>query len=199
MDEPEPRRPRWVLEFHRTSLHNNDLSLVIRRNGKAFYIDISPSQFVNSPRTTEKYLSYPKVIKGNTSDNDSDTDDAVSEVYETNAIDWAVQAFASFFIELAPVPAPEGVEVRLREHLYPEFFVFRLGMVDEIHCYGLSGSKGRSRPTGARRASCLWTCSTKTSFPRDFPTKRASLTRVSSTEAFRPTASFPSAKTSSMM
>jgi hypothetical protein len=59
-DKHEPSRPRYELESYITRTRDNDsnASFTVRRNGKAFYIDISPSQFINSPATMEKYLSY---------------------------------------------------------------------------------------------------------------------------------------------
>jgi hypothetical protein len=62
-DKHESSRPRYELESYTTSLRDNDASFTVRRNGKAFYIDISPSQFVNSPTTTEKYLSYLELLQ----------------------------------------------------------------------------------------------------------------------------------------
>lgn len=37
---------------------DDDATFMVRRNGKIFYIQISPSNFVNSPATTQKYKSY---------------------------------------------------------------------------------------------------------------------------------------------
>lgn len=51
--------PRYEIEHHITSIRDDDrdAGFKVRRNGKSFYIKISPSQFVNSPIMTEKYLS----------------------------------------------------------------------------------------------------------------------------------------------
>lgn len=35
----------------------------VRRNGKVFYIRIFPSQFVNSPTTTEIYMRYLELLQ----------------------------------------------------------------------------------------------------------------------------------------
>lgn len=121
------------MQSYMTSIHNDELFLTIRRNGKLFYIDVSvsPSRFVNSPRTTEKCLSYLKVFDCDPGDGDLDDTNATPDITEDHVIDWAVQPFEPLLAELAPDPAPGNVEVTLRENLYPEFFVFELDVVDE--------------------------------------------------------------------
>jgi hypothetical protein len=58
----ELSRPRYEVERYVTSIHDNDASFTVRRNGKVFYIRVSPSQFVQSPATTKKDLSHLEVV-----------------------------------------------------------------------------------------------------------------------------------------
>ncbi len=68
-------RPRYKLESHTTSTRNDNASFTVRRNGKAFYIEVSPLQFVDSPATTEKYLSYLEVLRLG--------EEVIGDIYET--------------------------------------------------------------------------------------------------------------------
>ena len=121
----EPGRPRHELEFHTTSIRDNNASFIVRRNGKAFYIDISPSQFINSPAMTERYLSYLEVLQSDQG--------MIGDIYDTDVFEWALRPFEPLFVKLAPAPisAPESFKVTLRDYLDPEFFVFALDIKDE--------------------------------------------------------------------
>ncbi|KAF3076410.1 hypothetical protein CFAM422_001644 [Trichoderma lentiforme] len=57
--------PRYEIENAVTSIRedDNDARFTVRRNGKVFYIKLSPSNFVNSPNMTNKYRSYLEVLK----------------------------------------------------------------------------------------------------------------------------------------
>ncbi|KAI1453511.1 hypothetical protein F4805DRAFT_443141 [Annulohypoxylon moriforme] len=126
-DKEESSRPRYEVEYHVTSLDDDDSSFKVRRNGKVFHICVSPSQFVNSPATTKKYQSYLEVLKSG--------EEVIDDVYDTDALEWATQPFESFYTELAPSPVSPGcygdIRVTLREYLYPEVFEFVLDVVDE--------------------------------------------------------------------
>ncbi|KAI1077214.1 hypothetical protein F5B20DRAFT_277353 [Whalleya microplaca] len=125
--EPELSHPRYEVEYAITSLNDDDAMSQVRRNGKVFYIHVSPSQFVNSPATTEKYLLYLEVLRSG--------EEVIDDVFDTDVYDWATRPFESFYTELAPSPAPpEGhgdIRVTLGEYLDPEWFVFNLDVVDE--------------------------------------------------------------------
>jgi hypothetical protein len=125
--EQEPSRPRYEVENHVTSFRDDDVYFRVRRNGKLFYIQIYPSRFVNSPATTEKYMSYLEVLRSG--------EEVIDDIYETDVLDWATQPFESFFVELAPDPAPPGgygdIRVTLWDYMSPEFFVFELDIIDE--------------------------------------------------------------------
>lgn len=122
-DKQKPSRPRYELESHTTSVRDNNTSFTVRRNGKAFYIDVLPSKFINSPATAEEYMSYLEVLRSD--------QDMIGDIHETDVFEWVLQPFEPLFVELAPSPAPGGFKVTLRDYLYPEFFVFELDIVDE--------------------------------------------------------------------
>lgn len=116
-------RPRYELETYSTSTRDDNASFTVRRNGKAFYIEVSPLQFVDSPATTEKYLSYLEVLRSG--------EEVIGDIYETDVFDWVTRPFEALFADLAPSPAPASYKVTLQEYFYPEFFVFALDVVGE--------------------------------------------------------------------
>ncbi|KAI0450720.1 hypothetical protein F5B21DRAFT_507905 [Xylaria acuta] len=99
--EQETSRPRYEVGYHMTSDRDDDAMFKVRRNGKAFYIHAFPLQFVNSPSTTEKYLSY---------------------------LESFFAKLAPFSV--LPLRR-EDLRVTLRDHSEPEWFIFNLGVVDE--------------------------------------------------------------------
>ncbi|CAJ0549719.1 Ff.00g033320.m01.CDS01 [Fusarium sp. VM40] len=122
--------PRYEIEHHTTSIRDDDRDarFKVRRNGKAFYPKISPSQFVNSPMMTDKYLSYLEVLRSG--------EEVLGDIYDTDVYEWVMAPFELLFAELAPSPPglPEDVSITLKDHLFPEFFVFALDIVAEKLC-----------------------------------------------------------------
>lgn len=105
---------------------DNDATFMVRRNGKTFYTQISPSNFVNSPATTQKYKSYLEVIRSG--------EEVLGEIYDVDVYDWVMAPFGPLLIVLAPDPWAESVgniRVTLKEYLYPAFFLFILDIIDE--------------------------------------------------------------------
>ena len=125
-DSQIPNRPRYKLEHYITSIHNDNATFKVRRNGKIFYIKVMPSQFLNSPFTTKKYLSYLKVLQ-------DDGEDENSEVLEEHVLEWILQPFEPYFVKLAPSPEPEpeAIKVTLHDYFHAEFFVLHLDVIDE--------------------------------------------------------------------
>ena len=120
--------PRYEVEHHVTGTRDDDhdARFMVRRNGKAFHIKISPSQFVNSPMMTKKYLSYLEVLRSG--------EEVLGDIHDTDVYEWVMAPFEPLFAELAPGPPglPEDVKITLQDHLFPDFFVFALDIVDEI-------------------------------------------------------------------
>ncbi|KAI8946290.1 hypothetical protein F4801DRAFT_565063 [Xylaria longipes] len=127
-EEQEGSRPRYEVEYHITSDRDDDAVFKVRRNAKAFYIRVFPSQFVNSPVTTKKYLSYLEVLRSG--------EEVIDDIFDTDVLDWATRPFEPFFAELAPSPAlppgQEDIRVTLRDYIEPEWFIFNLDVVDEV-------------------------------------------------------------------
>ncbi|KAK1766095.1 hypothetical protein QBC33DRAFT_108099 [Phialemonium atrogriseum] len=126
-DEREPNHPRYELESYVTSTHDDNTRFTIRRNGKVFHIRVSPSQFVNSPATTEKYLSYLEVLRSG--------EEVIGDIFDTDVFEWVTRPFEPLFAELAPSPALPGhhadIKVTLQNYLFPKFFIFALDVVEE--------------------------------------------------------------------
>ncbi|KAB5583456.1 hypothetical protein GE09DRAFT_1078968 [Coniochaeta sp. 2T2.1] len=129
MDEKrERRRPRHELEYYVTTMRDDNATFTVRRNGKLFYIRVSPSYFINSPATTKKYISYMEVLRSG--------EEVIGDVYDTDVFEWVTKPFEQLFAELAPSPAPSNndhanITVTLQEYLFPDFFIFALDVVDE--------------------------------------------------------------------
>ncbi len=122
--------PRYTIEYHSTSIHedDHDASFKIRRNGKAFYILVSPSNFVDSPIMAEKYRAYLEVLRSG--------EEVVGDIYDTDVFEWVMAPFKALLVELAPPPQgdPNHIRVSLQQHLFPEFFVFHLDIINEKLC-----------------------------------------------------------------
>ncbi|CEJ93449.1 hypothetical protein VHEMI09038 [[Torrubiella] hemipterigena] len=116
--------PRDQIEHHIVSIHedDNDASFMVRRNGKVFYIQISPSQFVNSPLTTTQYLTYLNLLRSG--------EEVLGDVYDTDVCEWVMAPFKQLLIDLAPTP-PSDTQLTLQQHLFPEFFVVDLTFTNE--------------------------------------------------------------------
>lgn len=117
----QTKLPKHHIEHHITSVHEGDYdsTFKVRRNGKLFYIEISPSFFVNSPATTEKYKSYVEVLKSGL--------EVIGDIFDTHAYEWVMTPFETFLKELAPPPPedPKDIRVTLQQYLFPDFFGHR--------------------------------------------------------------------------
>lgn len=122
--------PRYRIEGILTNTRSDDYKarFSVRRNGKVFYINISPTQFIKSPNMTEKYMSYLEVLKSG--------EEVIGDIYDTDVYEWVMAPFESLLVELAPPPdcLPEDIKITLQDHLFPEFFVFELDIIDEKLC-----------------------------------------------------------------
>lgn len=139
--------PRYEIEHQITGIRedDHDARFTVRRNGKAFYIKASPSQFVNSPIMTEKYLSYLKVLQSG--------EEVLGDFYDTDVYEWVMAPFEPLFAELAPSPPcpPKDIEITLKDHLFPDFFVFALDIVDEkLHPRRVAAEQSPHRPSFVR-------------------------------------------------
>ncbi|ATY66940.1 kinase-like domain [Cordyceps militaris] len=122
--------PKHSIEYHSTSMHedDHDASFKVRRNGKIFYIQISPSHFVDSPVMTQKYLVYLEVLRSG--------EEVIDDIYDTDVFEWVMTPFEALLVELAPPPPgdPKQTQISLQQHLFPEVFVFDLEIINEKPC-----------------------------------------------------------------
>lgn len=120
--QPIPRYELECIGWHVTK--DDDTYFKVRRNGKALYIHVKPSEFVNSPKTKALWLSYLKNLRGNM---DAPHEEYVDD-YEIN--DWAIKPFEPFIEKLAPSPPP-GTKVTLEQYFRPESFYLVLDVMNE--------------------------------------------------------------------
>jgi hypothetical protein len=124
------KRPNYFVVSNLTSASDDDCEITVRRNGKIFYIQISPINFRNSPCNSAQYLKYLEVLRSG--------EEEIDEIYEDDVYDWATQPFEPLFIELAPDVTPAPVSNRggnqrptLHDYLFPEWFILSLEAVDD--------------------------------------------------------------------
>ncbi|KAK0761416.1 hypothetical protein N5P37_006366 [Trichoderma harzianum] len=100
--------PRYEIENVVTSIRkdDNDARFTVRRNGKVFYIKLSPSNFVNSPNMTNKYKAYLEVLNSG--------QEVLGEIYDTDFYNWAMAPFEPFFTNLAPDTPVETITLQPR-------------------------------------------------------------------------------------
>lgn len=140
--------PRYEIEYHSTSTDEDDheAHFKVRRNGKVFWIELSPAHFRNSPLTTEKYLTYLDVLRSG--------EEVIGDVYDTDVYEWAMAPFTQLLVELAPPPpACEGEDIRvsLQEYLFPEVFAFNLEADNEcLHARRIVRNTPPFRPSFVR-------------------------------------------------
>lgn len=110
-----------------------DVTVSMRYHGRLFVIDISVSNFLNSPNATKEYLRYIEPILP---DNDGEYDG----ITETDTFEWVANIFDPIFSQLAPECKASFDPVKiengsskplLSEYLFPETFGCRLGAKDE--------------------------------------------------------------------
>ncbi|OAQ99332.1 hypothetical protein LLEC1_06900 [Akanthomyces lecanii] len=121
--------PKYKVEYYSTSIHEDDrdMSLNIRRNGKVFYIQISPSNFIDSPGMSERYLEYLAVLRSG--------EEVLGDIYESDVFEWLVTPFEPYLVELAPPPQDrKHIQITLQQHLFPYFFIFELDIQNEMLC-----------------------------------------------------------------
>ncbi|KAF5232669.1 hypothetical protein FANTH_12874 [Fusarium anthophilum] len=122
--------PRYSIKDILTNIRsdNHNARFSIRRNGRVFYITISPTNFTNSPNMTEKYVAYLQVLKSR--------EEVIGDIYDTDVYEWVMTPFKPLLVELAPPPEcdPKDIRITLEKHLFPEFLVFELDIIDEKLC-----------------------------------------------------------------
>lgn len=119
--------PQYNIHHYIVSSHEDDQDATfnVARNGKAFYIELSPSYFVNSPDTLRTYLSHLELLRSG--------EEVLDDVYDTYVFPWVMSPFLPLLVELAPPPAGDPTDTKrsLQDSLFPDFFVLHFYVVDE--------------------------------------------------------------------
>ncbi|KAK2605068.1 hypothetical protein N8I77_007944 [Diaporthe amygdali] len=127
---PSPAHPVRTITGEDAS---EDVTVSMRYHGRLFIIDLSLSNFSNSPNATKQYLkNIEPILPDNNGEYDGITD--------TEAFEWLANIFEPIFSRLAPdfTPSFDPVKISnglskplLSEYLFPETFGCRLDAEDE--------------------------------------------------------------------
>ncbi|KJZ70587.1 hypothetical protein HIM_10016 [Hirsutella minnesotensis 3608] len=104
----------------------DDCSLIIRTNhGQAFYCEISPSQFLRSPKILEQYFKCLNLLRSG--------EEEMGDYYLDDACEWLAKAFEPLIVQLAPPSLTLAGKDRptLSQYLFPPHVVCALGATDE--------------------------------------------------------------------
>lgn len=138
-----PPNSTYSVISHTTSVDDNNTELILRCNGKVFYIHILPSRFHNSSATTTEYFTYLEVLRSG--------EEQIDGVFEDDFYEWASSPFQWLFHKLAPTTPPEETKISLYDYLFAEFFVYMLEAVDNKLVPRLAESQDSGHmPAGTR-------------------------------------------------
>ncbi|KAF2809036.1 uncharacterized protein BDZ99DRAFT_533412 [Mytilinidion resinicola] len=121
-------RPKYHIASHTTSLNDDDCEIIVRSNGKIFYLHISPSDFQNPPAATAYYRECLEVMKTG--------EELIDGPLESDFYDWIMPPFETLIADLAPATASalekaRGGRATLHDYLFLEWFVCRLEAFDK--------------------------------------------------------------------
>ncbi|KAF3063021.1 hypothetical protein CFAM422_010303 [Trichoderma lentiforme] len=125
MPETVDKSPHWDVALWETHETEGDCTLVIRTdNGRAFYCQISPSRFHQSPTIKDQYFRCLNLLHS------SDEED---DFYMEDACDWLSKPFEPLITRLVPRTLKRlGDELPTSaEYLFPSHFVCSLSATDE--------------------------------------------------------------------
>ncbi|KAL6802693.1 hypothetical protein GGI42DRAFT_324975 [Trichoderma sp. SZMC 28013] len=125
MSETMDKSPHWDVALWETHETENDCTLVIRTdNGRAFYCQISPSRFRQSPMFQDQYFRCLNLLRSGEEEDD---------FYMEDACDWLSKPFEPLIARLAPctLKRPGDELPTLAEYLFPPHFVCSLSATDE--------------------------------------------------------------------
>lgn len=117
--------PHWDVALWETHKTEDDCTLVIRTdNGRAFYCQISPSGFHQSPAMKDQYFRCLNLLRSG---------DEEDDLYMEDACDWLSKPFEPLIVRLAPrtLKRPGDELPTLAEYLFPPHFVCSLSATNE--------------------------------------------------------------------
>ncbi|KAL7904245.1 hypothetical protein GGI35DRAFT_463713 [Trichoderma velutinum] len=118
--------PHYDVALWETHEIEDDCTLVIRtNNGRAFYCQISPSLFRQSPTIKDQYFKCLNLLRSGQEEDD--------DFYVEDVCDWLSKPFEPLIARLAPctLKRPENEMPTLAEYLFPPHFVCSLSATDE--------------------------------------------------------------------
>ncbi|KAL7790614.1 hypothetical protein V8C43DRAFT_315944 [Trichoderma afarasin] len=117
MSETVDKSPHWDVALWETHETEDDCTLIIRTdNGRAFYCQISPSQFHQSPTFKDQYFRCLNILRSSEEDDD---------FYMEDACDWLSKPFEPLIARLAPctLKRPGDELPTLAAYLFPPHFL----------------------------------------------------------------------------
>lgn len=117
-----PHQDLVLWQVHETE---DDCDLIIRtNNGFAFYCQISPASFQNSPKLLKQYFLCLDLLRSG--------EEEIDDFYMEDACDWLSKLFEPLIGQLAPSPPvlPSSRRPTLSEYLFPPFHVCKLEATD---------------------------------------------------------------------
>ena len=126
----------YDVAFWETHETEEDCLLVIRTNtGIAFYCQIFPAKFINSPKVTREYFHCLNLLRSG--------EEEINDFYIEDACDWLTEPFRPLIAKLASnTPSLGSGHATLRHYLYPPSFDCGLKAVqDSLQAY-ITDKKG---------------------------------------------------------
>ncbi|CAM6002792.1 unnamed protein product [Sphagnum balticum] len=127
VEDSEIESPKYRVDGFSTSFEGESsdfITLHVRLRGKLLLIEISPSNFCNSPSMTKEFYKYLEVARSGLDALDSDL------IYDL--FDWATKPFLPLFENQGSGPRNNTkVPVTLQDFLYPETFDCEFRAVDD--------------------------------------------------------------------
>ncbi|KAE9380834.1 hypothetical protein N431DRAFT_433066 [Stipitochalara longipes BDJ] len=126
-------RPKYRVNSFTTSFEGESRDFILftaRLQGKLLYVEVSPSNFHNSPSAIKEFYKYFKVAASGL---DALDDDLIYDFF-----DWALSPFLSAFQNHVPgLQAINKTTTTLQDFLYPETYDCELGAVNDNLIRGL--------------------------------------------------------------
>ncbi|KAK3933881.1 hypothetical protein QBC46DRAFT_401047 [Diplogelasinospora grovesii] len=143
MYEPEDvtDRQRYLISSYAYSNEDKDsdwFRLAIRLNGREFHLQVSLSEFHNSPSKTQQFQEYLACLRAGDEDDDEENSDKEMSESAVNIMDcfsWAVDPHLEQFESLAP-PLADISTLTLQDFFHSASFECELGAVNDRFVLG---------------------------------------------------------------
>lgn len=119
--------PLYVDDWSSVHRTKEDCTILVRsNNGSAFYCNVDPVQFVDSPQFKGLYLECLEILRGGPGKEDG-------ICYKEDATEWLLEPFMPLMKQLAPsLPLPlNNPQPTLAQYLFPKHFVCALKVTNE--------------------------------------------------------------------